>query len=214
MCKAWHSWAPGSHGDPFPEISNIPSPADHSKRMRITPLFSTSHKCLLASLYFWNARLQCLTVAWMAHWLALYPLSGSSRQEQLQVPQLPELSIFFWINMAPGCSKELADTEHRIWPLRLIKQRRRHQRLKSLPCISFHPFLQSLLHQNHTLPVRPPSQNHWGLLHELVVTEQNPGGTEHIQDSPCLQLTVQDGGAQGQSHWGQERERCQISSSL
>lgn len=150
----------------------------------------------------------------MAHWLALYPLSGSSRQEQLQVPQLPELSIFFWINMAPGYSKELADTEHRIWPQRLIKQRRRHQRLKSLPCISFHPFLQSLLHQNHTLPVRPPSQNHRGLLHALVVTEQSPGGTEHIHDSPCWQLTVQDGGAQGQSHWGQEWERCQISSSL
>lgn len=62
--------------------------------------------------------------------------------------------------------------------------------------------------------MKPPSQNHWGLLHSLGVMQQSTGGTKCAHGSPCWQLTVQDGTALGQSHWGLERERCQISSSL
>ena len=89
--------------------------------------------------------------------------------------RFPELSILFWTDMASGYSKELAGTEHRIWPQRVIQERRRHQRLKSLPSTSFHPFLQILLHHSHTLPVRAPSQNHGGLLLLLAVTERESG---------------------------------------
>lgn len=111
--------------------------------------------------------------------------------------RFPKLSILFWTDMASGYSKELAGTEHRIRPQRFIRERRRHQRLKSLPSISFHPSLQSLLHQNPTLPVRPPSQNHGGLLLFWAVTEQD-SGMYHLNlctAVPVRQLTARDGSA-------------------
>lgn len=116
-------------------------------------MLSTNQKSLLWSPYCWNAQ-------WL---LVLYLSLSSPRQQQLQVPLFPELSNLFWVNTAPGCRKEWVDTEHKILPQRLIKEEKRHLRLKSLP------FLLNLLQWNHTLPVGPRplpllSQNYWGLL--------------------------------------------------
>lgn len=146
-------------------------------------MLSTYQKSLLWSPYCWNAQ-----------WLfALYLSLSSPRQEQLQVPLFPELSNLFWVNTAPGCRKERVDTEHKILPQRLIKEEKRHLRLKSLP------FLLNLLQWNHTHPVGPGplpplSRTIEDSCFDFIVTEQRvEWGIEWTHGGLCPAPSLQEG---------------------
>lgn len=119
--------------------------------------------------------------------------------------RFPELSILFWTDMASGYSKELAGTEHRIWPQRFIRERRRHQRLKSLPSISFHPFLQSAAPKPHSSCETPiPEPRRAPALMSSYWAGEWDVPPERVHGSPCPAAYSQ----RWLSTFSLEQERC------
>lgn len=178
---------------PFKDL-NYSSLDGNSKRRRITPCSLLAEKVCQYLPAPKAPGQKAPLVAWLAHWFASYPLPGCYRQGQLQVPRaFHPCSGLTWLQVTAGISSPRTQN---LAPEAYTTEKET-PRLKSLPSISFHPFLQSLLHWIGTFPVRPASQTTEGSCSPLAVTERDSGmwALSVHTAVPVWQPAVRDGPA-------------------